>query len=267
MKPSIFCLHKSYRRLVTMLLAIILILPVLLAGIQAYISNESESQFWSFGYKFKEHKYRMAVTFIGDYMHYTVFYEFNLTTALSCCLLIKHCSASLLQFHSRLKRMDFDALIQNGFKILNDYKMLEENVRLLKKALSMPLCFIILSCILNLYSVLSYFLSDRNLVFLTVEYIMHSSMGIVVISSIIICSSDIPESIQNIKETAGTLIEKHQLCTSRRKQDISFLNRLEKKKIIFLSAGGVIDLKKDLLLSIAGNLFTYGLLFINLGKH
>ncbi|GBN16414.1 hypothetical protein AVEN_256445-1 [Araneus ventricosus] len=93
---------------------------------------------------------------------------------------------------------------------------------------------------------------------------MNATMGIMVIVSLTIYSCKIPEAIQHIKETACTLIEKHQMSIMRRGKDVSFLDRLEKKDAIFLSAGGMVDMKKSLLLSITGVLFSYGLVILNL---
>ncbi|GBM76714.1 hypothetical protein AVEN_229309-1, partial [Araneus ventricosus] len=77
-------------------------------------------------------------------------------------------------------------------------------------------------------------------------------------------SSKIPEAIQQIKETASVLIEKNHLSTLSKGKDVSFLERLEKKEEIFLSAGGMVDLKKGLMLSIVGAFLTYGFLILNL---
>ncbi|GBM15160.1 hypothetical protein AVEN_178761-1 [Araneus ventricosus] len=250
-----------------MALLIVRILPVFLAAFQAYVSNEKESKFWSLGYKHEEQKYRMIVTFIGEYIHYNVFFEFLCITALSYCLLISQYVAYLSQFNARLRNMNFNVLTQKGFEVLSSYNSLEVNIHLLKQTLSTALFLILLSCSLNTYGALAFYLTQNITPFLIVEYAMDAFMGSVVIYSLIIYSSKIPEAIQQIKETAGFLIENYQLSILSRGKAAFFLDRLEKKNVIFLSAGGMVDLKKSLLLSIIGAFFSYGLLILNLGSN
>ncbi|GBN16412.1 hypothetical protein AVEN_256443-1 [Araneus ventricosus] len=223
-----------------------------------------ESEFWSFGYLFEEQKYRKAAIFIGEYIHYSVFFEVHCITALSCCLLIRHWGLYLSQLNDSFKSKDFNVFCKKDMEVLSDYNILEENIRLLKQTLSTPLFAILLSCSLNLYGALAMVLKVKLPPFLMAEYVMDVFMNIAVIFSLIICGSKIPDGIQQIKETAGLEIEKYKLRIWSRGKDIFFLERLEKKDVIFLSAGGMVDIKKGLMLSVVGVLFTYELVILNL---
>ncbi|KAF8767243.1 hypothetical protein HNY73_020227 [Argiope bruennichi] len=256
--------NKYCKRFVGLLILIFHLLPIFLAALQPHLYDEKETTFWAFGYKFEERKYDVASWSIGEYIQYAVFLEFFCIVTLSGCLLIRHCGIQLTLFHLSLKSMDYNVLIQNALEVLNDYKKLEENIRLLKQVSSMPLFLILLNCCLNLYGGLAYFLKGGIVDFLAIQYAIFSLMGILAMTTLILYSSIIPEIIQEIKETSGHLIEKHQLNIPRRGKETFFLKRLEKKNVIFLSAGGMVDLKKSLILSIIGALFTYGLLIINL---
>ncbi|GFU57846.1 hypothetical protein TNCV_2705851, partial [Trichonephila clavipes] len=74
-----------------------------------------------------------------------------------------------------------------------------------------------------------------------------------------IFSSRIPEAISKIKTIAGFLIDKypHDL---KQFEEIKLLKKIKEKEIIYLSAGGIVKLKKSFLLSSFGTLLTYGLL-------
>ncbi|GBN89839.1 hypothetical protein AVEN_41986-1 [Araneus ventricosus] len=235
-----------------------------LVAFQVYHLPEMTSMFWSFGYLFKEREYQIAVSVMGEFMYYTVFFEFPCITTLSYCLLIKQCVFPLSQFKTNLKGLHSDMLSQKCFKILKAYNVLEENIRLLKQLLSTPLFAILLSCSMNLYGALDLSLGKEIPSSLLAKYFIDASIHSIAIVSLITYSSEIPEAIQQIKETAGLLIEKNHLSTMSRGIELSYLERLEKKEEIFLSAGGMVDLKKSLLLSIAGAFLTYGFLIISL---
>ncbi|GBM19302.1 hypothetical protein AVEN_200241-1 [Araneus ventricosus] len=248
-----------------MLLLALRVLQLFLAASQTYHFPEETSMFWTFGYVFKEREYQIAVSLMGEYIYNTVFFEFPCITTLAYCLLIKQCVFPLCQFKTNLKSLHFDMLLQKGFKILRAYNILEENIRLLKQMLSTPMFAILLSCSMNLYSALDMSLGEEEIpLSLIASQIILAFIPSIVIVSLITCSSKIPEAIQQIKETAGILIEKNHLSTLSKGKDVSFLERLEKKEEIFLSAGGMVDLKKGLMLSIVGAFLTYGFLILNL---
>ncbi|GBO19144.1 hypothetical protein AVEN_166038-1 [Araneus ventricosus] len=148
--------------------------------------------------------------------------------------------------------------------IQKDYNIIEGNLRLLKLILSTPLFVILLGSLFNLYVVLTYSLHEKFPPCMIVELVVNTFTGIGIILFLIICSSKIPENMLKIKETASLLIDKYQLNIMNRGKAISVLDRLEKKNVIYLSACGMIDFKKSLLLTAFGSLFTYGLLILNL---
>ncbi|GBO45833.1 hypothetical protein AVEN_41516-1 [Araneus ventricosus] len=148
--------------------------------------------------------------------------------------------------------------------IQKDYNIIEENVRLLKLILSTPLFVILLGSFFNLYVVLAYSRYEEVPSCMIVELVVNAFTGVGIISFLIICSSKIPENMLKIKETASLLIDKYQLNIMNKGKAICILDRIEKKNVIYLSACGMIDFKKSLLLTAFGSLFTYGLLILNL---
>ncbi|KAF8767244.1 hypothetical protein HNY73_020228 [Argiope bruennichi] len=256
--------NKYCKRFVGLLILAFHLLPIFLAALQPHLYDEKVTTFWAFGYKFEERKYNVASCCIGEYIQYVVFLQFFCIVFLSYCLLIRRYGIQLTQFHLSLKSTDYNVLIQNAVEVLNDYKKLEENIRLLKQVLSMPLFLILLNSCLNLYGGLAFFLKAEKVDVFAIQFTIFSLIGIVAITTLIFYSSKILEVIQEIKVTAGHIIEKHQLNIPRGGKETFSLNRLEKKNVIFLSACGMVDLKRSLILSIIGALFTYGLLIINL---
>ncbi|GFS54234.1 hypothetical protein TNIN_446031 [Trichonephila inaurata madagascariensis] len=97
-------------------------------------------------------------------------------------------------------------------------------------------------------------------------YIVTSSgnffTGIVIILSLTLASDRIPEYMSDIKTKAEFLLDIYDGILNLEK--IALLKKFMKKKIIYLSAGGVVYLKRSFILSAVGALFTYGLLILNL---
>ncbi|KAG8191708.1 hypothetical protein JTE90_008773 [Oedothorax gibbosus] len=101
---------------------------------------------------------------------------------------------------------------------------------------------------------------------IAVEITAYSLTGIIILFSLTLCGSKIPETMSKIKETAGKLLvrnAKYKLQYGLGNEAIYLLRRVEKNQIIHLSACGMVKIKKSYLLSAIGGLFTYGLLILN----
>ncbi|GBN00899.1 hypothetical protein AVEN_274077-1 [Araneus ventricosus] len=241
-------------------------MPICFALVAALIANDlkSQSDFWTFGFKLETQRYNTVVHFIGEYICFATFLEFPCIAILSICNLTHLCNSYILQFNNYLANTDFRELSVKCIGVQNEYNIIEENVRLLKGILSTPLLFISLWSLFNLYVVLTYSLHLEVPPEVIVELVVNAFTGVGVISFLIICSSKIPENMLKIKETASLLIDKYQLNIMNKSKAICVLDRIEKKNVIYLSACGMIDFKKSLLLTDFGSLFTYGLLILKL---
>ncbi|GIY87560.1 uncharacterized protein CDAR_224521 [Caerostris darwini] len=98
------------------------------------------------------------------------------------------------------------------------------------------------------------------------ELCVMASTGVVILTSLILFCSIIPESMIKIKNTLAALIDTHQVSDLTLGREIRLLERMEKKEIIYLSACDIVCIRKEFLLSAFGTFLTYGLLIVNLKK-
>ncbi|GBM99395.1 hypothetical protein AVEN_16059-1 [Araneus ventricosus] len=242
-------------------------IPALLAASIVWLKTEEANQhpYWTFGQNIDNPVYQKAASFVGTYVYYTVSIEFLCVTILSLCDLIKHCGQYILRFSNNLKCMDFNIISDNHADILNDYNIIEKNIRHLREILSVPMFLILLCCFFNLYVALTYGIGNKlTSNDIIIEFVTSVFVGIAGITLLVIYSSQIPENMLKIKASAGYLIEKYQLSVFNSGKVYCTLDRIEKKEVIYLSAWGVVDFKKSFLLTAFGALLTYGLLILQL---
>ncbi|GIZ01586.1 uncharacterized protein CEXT_766871 [Caerostris extrusa] len=98
------------------------------------------------------------------------------------------------------------------------------------------------------------------------ELFVFASTGVVFLTSLTLCCSKIPESMIKIKSTLAALIDRHQVNDLSVGREIRLLERMEKKEIIYLSAGDMVYFRKEFLLSAFGTFLTYGLLIVNMRR-
>ncbi|GBM31273.1 hypothetical protein AVEN_91275-1 [Araneus ventricosus] len=97
-----------------------------------------------------------------------------------------------------------------------------------------------------------------------VETIANILTGILILTSLSICSSRLSEYMNDIKATAEFLIENGEFDTLVGKKALFYLKRIEKKNTIYLTACGVINFSRGFLLSAFGTLVTYRILISSL---
>ncbi|GIY87557.1 uncharacterized protein CDAR_224501 [Caerostris darwini] len=98
------------------------------------------------------------------------------------------------------------------------------------------------------------------------ELYVFALTGAVLLISLTLCCSRIPESMIKIKSTIAALIDKYQVSDLTSGREIRMLERMEKKEIIYLSACDMVYFRKDFLMSAFGTFLTYGLLIENMKK-
>ncbi|GFQ83055.1 uncharacterized protein TNCT_193671 [Trichonephila clavata] len=98
----------------------------------------------------------------------------------------------------------------------------------------------------------------------TMELVTNAYPGLVIVVSITVCSSSIPEYLSKIKITVGSLLDNEMFRNINKGKDLTLFKRIERKKVIYMSAYDMVYFKKSFLLSAFGVLFSYGLLVVNL---
>ncbi|GIY69714.1 uncharacterized protein CDAR_219971 [Caerostris darwini] len=88
--------------------------------------------------------------------------------------------------------------------------------------------------------------------------------GFLMVYPLILYCSRLSENMSRIRETAACLIDQCHVDYFQGKRILFLLERIEKKDIIYLSAYGMINLKRSFLLTAFGALFTYGILIYSL---
>ncbi|GFR31176.1 uncharacterized protein TNCT_697811 [Trichonephila clavata] len=242
------------------------ILPILLSSIFAYLAHDEDdaTEFFSLRYHLEDTKQKIIINFIGAYVYFSVYVTYPCLFALSMLLLTHRFGLFLRQFYKDLKNIDSITLFAKRTEITKEYYRIEEKIRLLNKVFSTPLFIILLSGFFHLYSALSISLQENLSPYYAFDMGLSTFTGTVVIISLTICNSRIPEWMLKIKATTGTLIDKHKFDKFTDKRTIDIFQRMEKKDVIFMSACGMIHFQRSFLLSAFGALFTYGLLLMNL---
>ncbi|GIY87562.1 uncharacterized protein CDAR_224541 [Caerostris darwini] len=251
-----------------MALLVCCIAPALLSAVFVYFAGEAENlvDFWTLGYRLIEGKYKMLVNFIGGFMHFTVYMEFPCFTALSVCILVHHYELILRHFHDDLKTRNSSIKILKCHMFVNNYNNIVEKILILKDTLSTPLLAALLNGFFNLYLVLAFILQQEVSFAMIVELFVFAATGVVLLTSLTLCCSKIPDSMIKIKSTLAALIDRHQVNDLSVGREIRLLERMEKKEIIYLSACDMVYFRKEFLLSAFGTFLTYGLLIINMRK-
>ncbi|GFR29073.1 uncharacterized protein TNCT_131341 [Trichonephila clavata] len=167
-------------------------------------------------------------------------------------VLINRCGVFLFKFNKGLRNIKFIAGSAKSSQFSSDYNKIEEKVRLLKEVFSTPLFIILLSCFFNLYGTLADSLRQEVPLYLKVDISSSVFTYVVIIVSLTVCSSKIPEYMLEIKTTIGSLIDKHKFGKSMDSKEILVFERMEKKDIIYMSACGMVDFKKNFLISLLG---------------
>ncbi|GIY71683.1 uncharacterized protein CEXT_247681 [Caerostris extrusa] len=136
--------------------------PAFLAALYAYFAGKTERlvDFWTFGCRLIEGKYKVLVNFIGSFTFFAVYTIFPCFVALSMCILVHRYQLLLHHFHDDLKKRSLSTKLLKCNKLLNKYNNIVETLLLLKETLSIPLLAALLNGFLNLYLVLSFSLQQ-----------------------------------------------------------------------------------------------------------
>ncbi|GFY40617.1 uncharacterized protein TNIN_13871 [Trichonephila inaurata madagascariensis] len=253
-------------RVIDTVLSVIFTFPVLLAGIYAYFEyRESKiNRFWTFGHTTQDPKHRILLDNVFLYIYFTVYLEYPCLIAFSLFILIRNYGTFLLRIRENIKITSPITTTEQYVKILSDYNSVEKKIRLLKGTLSIPLLLILSVCFCIQYTALSFGVHGRPSLQHILVTCSNVCTGIVILFSLTLISDRIPECISQIKTAAGFLIDNCNHHSLNELEKIVLLKKFKKKETIYLTAGGVVYLRKSFILSAFGAIFTYGLLVLNL---
>ncbi|KAG8179462.1 hypothetical protein JTE90_021026 [Oedothorax gibbosus] len=223
--------------------------------------------YWAFGIEVSNPVLSWTLVFFGSLNFFVINTGYPCLIVLSMCLLIQQCVNILSAYEKQLQSMAFGP---SCFDTLVDYFCAVEIIRLLKDILSVPL---FLALIISLFDI---FVSVSSLLYasdsfevpaiLALEMVLTILTGIIILVSLTLYGSKIPESLLKIKETAGMLLvrnAKQKFKYGIQNEMMYLLRRIEKSEIIHMSVCGLIEIRKSFLLTAVGGLCTYGLLILN----
>ncbi|GFQ83073.1 uncharacterized protein TNCT_193751 [Trichonephila clavata] len=249
-----------------MVLFAVFILPLVLAGTYATIGYKEKkiSRFWTFGYVTQDPKHRILMDIAFLYIYFTVYLEYPCLIAFSLYVLIRNYGKFLLKISESLRNTTPITATEQYVNIFSDYNSVEKKIHLLKGTLLTPLLLILSVCFCNLYTTLSFAIHWQPSLQHILVTCSNVCTGIVIIFSLTLISDRIPEYISEIKTTTGFLIDNYNHHRLKELETIVVLKKFKKKEVVYLTAGGVVYLKRSFILSAFGALFTYGLLVMNL---
>ncbi|GFQ99628.1 uncharacterized protein TNCT_200311 [Trichonephila clavata] len=255
-------LMKSHLVLSNLIFFIMCVLPTLLAIFYVYRVHESKRTvtFWMLNYEFQEKKYLVFGAFVGGFVYYIINMAYPFLFTVSICILIHRYGLLLLQFNNVLKTADFSVMSIKCVDIINDYTRIEKKIRLLSEVFSVPLFVMLMISFFDLYIAMFLYLRTNSPFVNWPEIFLNALTSLVILFSLTLFGSKIPEYMLQIQKTAKLLINKCDVSRSEGVKQLYLLRRILKNDVIYLSVGGMVDLKKSLLLSAAGTFFTYGLL-------
>ncbi|KAF8767188.1 hypothetical protein HNY73_020176 [Argiope bruennichi] len=259
-------LSRKCIQVTNLILVLIFSFPMALAAVYAYLAYEAEdvASLWIYGYDIYNKNYRAAVHFICSYTYFANCAGFPCHVTLSVCLLVHNYGYILIRMKKHLSTVHItDATVMHS-RILEDYSIMEEKFRVLQDSLSFPLFLLLLICFLNLFTVLSAGLQLDIAAHHMVELCSCTVTGTAILFTLAYFCCKISDQAMEMKVTVGSFIDKHQFSYFKGVKDVFLLYRVEKKDVIYLSACGIINFKRNFLPSVVGTLFTYGLLISNL---
>ncbi|GFT11317.1 uncharacterized protein TNCV_1144131 [Trichonephila clavipes] len=159
--------------------------------------------------------------------------------------------------------MEFAALSKDVMKLRNNHNNTERKLYISKDTLSAPLFVTLLISFCDLYVGLSTISHKRVSSFFLVQLGRNVLPGVAIILFVTLSNAKIPECMMRIKTTVAFLRDRYEFGSASKGKEMIVFNRIIKKDIVYLSAGGIVDFKKSFLVTAFGALFSYGVLIIS----
>ncbi|KAF8766422.1 hypothetical protein HNY73_019487 [Argiope bruennichi] len=256
-------LNGNWTRALNWISFAVFVSPIFLSILHVSTTFEIHaSDYYVYGYKNMEGRLEFLLCVMGAYGQYALFVKHPLLIILSLCVLINISGLLLFQYDRNLKRLSSSDHSVSFFK---EFLKIIELIHFLKNIVTNSLFIALLIGFLSVYMAIEYGLNTTSyLSIYTVEASSSVLTGILILCSVTVCSSKIPEFMSCIKTTAEFLIDQKLSDSISQRTEFLYLKRIEEKSIVHLSACGIINLRRRFLVSAFGALFTYGILISGL---
>ncbi|GFU40193.1 uncharacterized protein NPIL_166841 [Nephila pilipes] len=195
-------------------------------------------------------------------------FMFPTFVAILCCTVFYQVSEAYAAFSEAISNYrKWSPSLSESIKLMKNHHLLYRLSRNLEQVFS-PIVFLLLcSQTLSMYLALSsYFASDTKAFTATLKWQSVPAMTVVPLSLIGVAmyASNISKEVENmqgnLQDLHNTLVGDLESC----RKTLFIVRTMMNTKFPRLTAGSVFELKKGLILSVFGSLFTYGLLVINI---
>ncbi|GBN82540.1 hypothetical protein AVEN_70697-1 [Araneus ventricosus] len=249
------CLYKFLTLLIYMS-------PCLLTSLHVYTTEEgSYFKNLMYGYSVEGYKLGAFIQLFITYAFYAMYMKYPLIMVLAICVLLRHCGILLSQYDNYMKTIKIPVIPESCINTLRGYFSLIQTIHLLRNILSIPLFISLTSSLISLYTFVVYGLNKPEVVVMNfVEFSSNVSTGIISLCAITVYSARIPEYMLDIKTTVESIIDQCHFDDFRERRLMRLFKRIEKRRVVYFSAFGMIDMKRNFLLTAFGVLFTYGIL-------
>lgn len=220
--------------------------------------------FWKFIYRMKNKNFENVLILYGYFCACLFFVHIPVLITVTVCTMMYRCAELLKQVKRKL-----DLLLKknNLTHYATSYFYILEMLRELKSVISVPLLILLLTNFLGVFIALSSMMLIKNLeTYSKFEITVSCVAGTCKLVALSLCASLIPQYMTEIRFIAEKLVERHAKQPIKKFEDIFYLKRIERKESIYMTACDVVDYDKNLILSVFGAMFTYGLLIINFEK-
>lgn len=223
--------------------------------------------FWTFIYRMKNKNIENVLILYGCFCAFLFFVHIPVLITLTFCTMMYRCAELLKQIKRKLHLL----LKKNNLNCVTHYAMsyfyILEMLRELKSVISVPLLILLLTNFLGVFIALSSMMIIKNLeIYSKFEITVSCVAGTCKLVALSLCASLIPQYMTEIRFIAEKLVDRYAKQPVKKFDDIFYLKRIERKESIYMTACDVVDYDKNLILSVFGALFTYGLLIINFEK-
>lgn len=220
---------------------------------------------FSYGFKFENNHIITVLSCLYFYTDCVVTVSYPSSTAFFLCIVLSKCEDLLLYHRKKFRRYKW----RFREELTDDVKQYLEIIKIIRQitnTFSIPVFLIVIGNISCLLIVLSLFLLmrlefDLGMVFTNVFYSGGSCGTLFVLC---LYSSLIPHHMSRIKWDIGVCIDKIKPNCTFENDDLMLLKRIEEKNAIHVKVGGFVIIEKSFILSVAGVLFSYGMLLINI---
>ncbi|KAF8773136.1 hypothetical protein HNY73_015820 [Argiope bruennichi] len=259
---------KNHRHLLNVLIFI----PIISAIISAAFLHESvdeHKEFYSFFIDFKDNAVNAFIfRAILAALCYSSVFGFPAFVAIVCGTTYYHYSEVLAGFYEKIRVYGKGNISHElALKLMECYDILNKMSRDIENTLS-PIALILLFCqILSMYIALaSFVLFNFNSAPISIKWQWIPAVTLIPASliGINLCASKISSQIGSIQANLQSIRSNLFRRSKVHERTITLLGMMMETKFSTMTAGGILELRRELILSVFGSLFTYGLLIISI---